>query len=169
MKFSRCQMWKLPQFVWVCLRMCLCVSFCSNCLYFSSNLWIERGNGLFLDCLCCEWSDKATGITAVRQGFRIKYWVWPNLENTLKGKKCLHFDTSHHYIVCAVVGLFFVGVGGVVRGQGSLCHMQARSGRMVCLLIQIERVISNWQHIFKSKNSEHVLACLLNNSHFCIY
>lgn len=96
MKFSCFQMWKLPQFVWVCLRMCLCVSFCSNCLYFSSNLWVERGNGLFLDCLCCEWSDKAAGITAVRQGFRIKYWVWPNLENTLKGKKCLH-------LICLII------------------------------------------------------------------
>ena len=26
------------------------------------------------------------------------------------------FDTSNHYIGCAVVGLFFGGVGGVVRG-----------------------------------------------------
>lgn len=148
MKFSHGQMWQSE-----------CDSFCSDCLYSSSNLRIESGNGLFLACLLWViWFSERMpeGLPEIvpQASPSLRVPEWPNLENILKGKNVyIWYVSCVGYAVVTLLG----GGGQSMKGQNSLCHTQGSSGRMVYLLMQIKCVIPNWQPFFKSRHSEPVL------------
>ena len=96
MKFSHGQMWKLS-------HLSECDSFYSDCLYSSSNLRIESGNGLFLACLLwVVWFSKRMpeGLPEIvpQASPSLRVPKWPNLENILKGKNVYVWYVSH--LIC---------------------------------------------------------------------
>ena len=96
MKFSHGQMWKLS-------HLSECDSFYSDCLYSSSNLRIESGNGLFLACLLWViWFSKRMpeGLPEIvpQASPSLRVPKWPNLENILKGKNVYVWYVSH--LIC---------------------------------------------------------------------